>query len=1153
MPFIRTYPCGKCDTPLEVQVEEMLRFPDDGRVLLDSIAIKPLAIECPVCKTPSLTAPSVVIVDAENQRAIVNGREDDLRITTEQAIAEAGLSLEITYCPEYSDMWAVLVEWAGEHVSQALLPVLRDGVEAQTDSDGQPLYLSYFVLLALSHAVDLHMPFGITTDPPLPEEERRSLARDMLIDLSTEALKAAYKIAFHSDIAALAAVVERRMPREALRPETLQRLVDECSPRDSILEDFSLLDKAFRFEYLTAVAHRHAALSNPRESEWCRLMMMVVYFFEAGMPRRTEEQFLLTPAALRQTISFPRFYEVLAHDLGLSEEQPDPERTRLAERIATRFGYHDEAAQAFGTRIRIFDAMRGSDEELADQFKEGVIEAMARDHGRGQALHAGRHVAETLIVNKRPGAALLVAIHALESFADSDEDFVYALCRTCEIFNDLRAHDQTAELLNRCHPRVAPILLELPAKRAVDYLNERANTLRYLQQPAAAIGLYRHALDVAGTGAELEDERRTLFRNIAIALREDDRPAASRRNLLALLSDAASEAERGQLRQNLISTLFALRAYSEALPYAQENFSAASGGADLRGRLLAVLQLVIAKASTRTPLDGELGLAHRLLVVAPAMAPSVAAATFLAARNLEVEQQTIDAAAEIIGRLELDGPVEHTALVSYAEWQVDRGDVAGAHATMSRLIESFGDDLSMPWQWEYFLYRLHQDEPFEQRWPRLRRALMNLDSDLPIDTAGLALATWLNETDALLRDLVPSVKEAYRRGIADANDLLAVANMAGGRDVVRRTSGETPAGAELPRGTIVAFLEDDQDIWCLTCRFDGSDPIVTSLTLDAAETRALSVRFHRSIQRALPHRRSRGETAIEPLLQRIGTAVAAAVGPGDHVCFVPSPSLLAIPLNACRVDDGTLLLARTTISVAANVSLVANLLRDARPLELNSASVIAVSKRGDSTEFRERLAAASTALFDLLGGAGEHLHEIAADKSSCLAAIERSDLAVLLCHGADAGPSYGRGFCVSDGRDLPPPLLPLTEAPALRRFIVDATDVETLDRAPAFVSTIACSSGLAIAGRGGTRAGIERSLFMNGTQTMIAPLWDVAQTEALQFILDFHRLCGEHPDWDYARAYQAAALLAYDRSPNLFDWAPMQLRGNWRRTGGSNR
>jgi CHAT domain-containing protein len=42
--------------------------------------------------------------------------------------------------------------------------------------------------------------------------------------------------------------------------------------------------------------------------------------------------------------------------------------------------------------------------------------------------------------------------------------------------------------------------------------------------------------------------------------------------------------------------------------------------------------------------------------------------------------------------------------------------------------------------------------------------------------------------------------------------------------------------------------------------------------------------------------------------------------------------------------------------------------------------------------------------------------------------------------------------------------------------------------------------GRVFAGSGGSRVGLERALFGSGTRSMIAPLWDVNQSSALDFL-----------------------------------------------------
>jgi CHAT domain-containing protein len=589
-----------------------------------------------------------------------------------------------------------------------------------------------------------------------------------------------------------------------------------------------------------------------------------------------------------------------------------------------------------------------------------------------------------------------------------------------------------------------------------------------------------------------------------------------------------------------------MRSYDEALSHARQNAAVPLYKTGLRRRLNALLQLAIAKVYTNTPLEEELEIALQLSEQLPPLRPSVAATTFVVARRMNVPQEVLDAATAIVNGLPLGSPLEDTAVAMYAEWLSDR-DPAAAREVLDRVVAA-NRDVSLPWEWSYLRFRLTSEEQFDERWTLLQAALQRLTEDIPGDTSGGLLAGWLGEKEAFLNDLVAFAKKAYRQGKARPQDLAWIANVASGRDVVIPLSEKRKT--VLPKARLIAFLEDDADIWIVAVTPDTESIEIVPDVLVTKDVIAANAEFQRAIRRALPGRASRADGIIAPLLRSIGSAAAKLSPADEHLCFIPSESLVAVPLHAATVDDGTLLVARNPISVSPNLSMTVDLIQAVGGRDGGGSVIVTVPKRGDAEPFASALREAAAELEQLAPGGVEALHETEATKEGCGRAAREAQHAVFLCHGGDAGPRYGRGLCVSDQTDLPPSLLPVADAPSLRRFIITAEDVESWDPSPEMFATIACSSGLAISGPGGSRLGVERSLLMNGCRTILAPLWDVDYRSALKFIVDFHRICRDNPELDLGRAHQRATLLAHGRSPHLFDWAPMQLKGSWMRPKG---
>jgi hypothetical protein len=207
--------------------------------------------------------------------------------------------------------------------------------------------------------------------------------------------------------------------------------------------------------------------------------------------------------------------------------------------------------------------------------------------------------------------------------------------------------------------------------------------------------------------------------------------------------------------------------------------------------------------------------------------------------------------------------------------------------------------------------------------------------------------------------------------------------------------------------------------------------------------------------------------------------------------------------------------------------------------------VIRVPKQGDRAEFVVMLDDAGRRLLDLLGPAAEELAGRAADKEGCLRLLARTEHAVILAHGANSTGAAGRGICVSDGVELPQAPLPVSAVPELRRFLLDASDIAAGAAAPPVFVSMACSSGRTFAGGGGSRVGLERSLFANGTRSMVAPLWDVQQASAIEFLRELYGGWVAEPAASLGSHYRRAVLAVRERYPHPFHWAPFALKGSW--------
>jgi hypothetical protein len=407
--------------------------------------------------------------------------------------------------------------------------------------------------------------------------------------------------------------------------------------------------------------------------------------------------------------------------------------------------------------------------------------------------------------------------------------------------------------------------------------------------------------------------------------------------------------------------------------------------------------------------------------------------------------------------------------------------------------------------------------------------------------------------------LATTIQRAIASGQASAAIGLEVCEFVNGREVrPRNDPGPTltvvqrfsEAISQVQPAMAVAFLESDEAIDLIFQSSGMSAPTVARLPMPTENVRIVQGSFDDKIRYALlkATQRAAADTIAE-ILDEIGLLVAGHVQPGTHICFLPSQSLLGLPLHAATCE-GRLLLEDHSISYGPNLAMVTELLTHG-PLAApaaGSAGLVLVPRAGERPELVERGTAVADrlakALFSASGAPIVDLRDTAADKASCLAAFTEVDHLIVLVHGV-ASRLQGRGLCVSDGRALPRAPLPIDTAPQLARFVIDAGDLAVLPNTPTTMVSLACSSGQTTAGAGGSRIGLDRGLFPNGTRTVVAPLWDVNQESAIALIEDFHRRWVDEPDVGPAVHLQHAQLAAHQHNDALYHWAPLVMKGNW--------
>ncbi|MCX4963694.1 CHAT domain-containing tetratricopeptide repeat protein [Streptomyces sp. NBC_00654] len=273
-----------------------------------------------------------------------------------------------------------------------------------------------------------------------------------------------------------------------------------------------------------------------------------------------------------------------------------------------------------------------------------------------------------------------------------------------------------------------------------------------------------------------------------------------------------------------------------------------------------------------------------------------------------------------------------------------------------------------------------------------------------------------------------------------------------------------------------------------------------------------------------------------------------ALGDRELICAAPHGPLAVLPLTALRLADGAYVGERAATVYAPSVSALEYLLGAGpvprgRALCVNVAADEDLAASGDTDFESYRLPGAD-------GWQVTELSGLAATPHAVLSAFEECDLAYVACHGY-AGGSDPRdaALILSDGRRRPSRDLS-TGSPDALPFLLRARELTTPRGLPGTVVLRACSAGWqAPAHRGEDFTGLTRSLFREGTRTVVAPVWRVYSRSSAELLDLFirNRMAGL-PVWKAMWRAQQSFLTDTER-PYLshpYHWAGFVPLGDWR-------
>jgi len=1059
---------------------------------------------------------------------------------------------------------ATVTEWWHAYVRSALDFLNGERKPARTEEGAMP-HQEPLVLLSLRRAVAGDSPLQLITDPPLDVEQQAELSRLLLTEFAVGLIDGLFTHAFHhGGIATVLSRVEAQVPVECIDEEVRAQLVERCIDYyPELIEDTSRFDRAFHHEYLCAVAHVAAGLPNPRAEHWVALSLLLFVFSRTDRVQMPES-ILLEASVLRRTVGFEEAWNAAHMLLAASKEDLSVDIEAWFDHLGWGDRYQREW-EAVPLEVSLGDLVDVEGEELVARLRTLTA---GKDADVADALP--RMITNLLMRAGRREEAVKLVLAGLDDLADREEWSRLAKMAIdgAALMNEHLDYLATVEIVSRHLDR----LLEegIGCQQHYGVLNEIGNAFRHLHFGAMALQVYDEVGALMEACEETtESDRLVLRRNRAIVLRE----LGFFDEAISELEAALGEADRDD-PDKWVSMLVSLaRAYvdaglpEQALPHAEAAARYRLTTNRIPLRVEALLVLAAARAAARPGVQlPEMTEALELVERLPRLQALVAAATLHHARTATVAERTIARAVAILEEGERSpdpscpAAVQVTAAVCLGEWELRRGDGQRAREIVADLRTRFGDGL--PWHVDYLEARLPETS-LAEAWALMQLVLEALDSGVP-DQAGVGFAMPYLVDNAVVQEfLLHTLWSALEAGQAQPRDCVAVFEFLNGREMRGLADGDAPDLFERLRNAagslrvlFLLLLENEEEVKALWLRPDGECGL-TSLTIEAPELGRISTEFAARAATALTATQMESlEDVARPALAALGEAIEAHARAGEHVCVLPSPALLGLPLHAAWGSDGSLLLERHSIGIAPNLSVVCRCLEGsavgggaAEGAAAGSCLIATVCKEGDRVDFVEVAEAAAERIEATLGSAPvTSLTGVDCSKQRLLAEIEGCERFVFIGHGAHAPRAHGRGLCVAAEGQLPSAPLPVDAVPDLRRFMIDAGDLEGLSRTPASVASIACSSGRSFAGGGGTRLGLERALFAGGTRTILAPLWDVNAPSALRFLERFHEALGEQPQVDVAEAHRRTCLALAAEYGHLFLWAPFALNGSWRQT-----
>lgn len=1116
--------------------------------------------------------------------SIISVIPEKLRGEMEKELKKLPENWAITYCKNYSELYYAIAPWINSLVAPALHGIFS-GALFDKSIEEQVSLLSPLMLRIIKSQVDHKLIEKIIKfGDQVSEDEQKEYLEEHYTLVVAHFIRQLLNLAVRSrEVPQLSSTVRNRIPANCLTQEVLSEIIKDCIELKDPTEDPTSFRRGFLREYLNATVHSHSKTVNPRGKSWAAYLI-AVWLLSQDENVTLDSQFNLSSETIILTVRFQDLWDITLGNLAFKDPADYKKRLDGFWELMKHFGFEkefEEMLEHIPLQMRVEPGKEIPQELLKEACLKTILAHYSFNDSIDKSVELGNVVGgivDNLLNNgQRQASSVLAEEMLLNSLEIKDYFAAVALgTKVVKAMNNAEEYYFAAKIIHQLMPLVqddthhVKLWTNRPALM-LDFFNEAGNVLRYLHFDEMALNAYELAEKV---NLLIPEEKRNpenlsvMRRNRSIIYRQ----MGKFRKAKELLDSELRQRPDDYLLIHSIAILeFNTNRFEKALLYLDQAIKLTDGKVAVSERS----EYLLTRGLIKGVLGNEAaGLDDLIAAYEPSAAVSSIRALRVASAAMRFHSEQPEH-REFIARCS-------QALIEELKSKRRRSDPSQVLTMVTAMAERYLeenrpqelpeslraeldwlDSLEGNFAWQYHFIQgwlAYQSGELDACWPRFEMALGIIDCKVPRGEDVSFSPSWMLDKEKFQQNISSVAVHLVDLQILATKELLKLYEFTNGREIISRLEAQlSPEDiinavrkySQKTKRTVDIFFPITSGEIIRICHLSsaaGKSVEISDGHWNKNEVRHIREQTYLAFKQANPA----DLTVLDDKIQdwdRLGSEIGCFIEPRlclkSHVCFLPGRDLTGLPLHLLRMPDGTRLLEKTTVTFAPNFATLLALPKETKS-NGGAVAIVTVTKRRDSEKFRSRALEVSHELCDLM----QHSHqtfellELQAKHKEVTDLIQRVDQILFICHGANAGLGRGFGICVADDHQLPPSLFPITELPDLERFILTWDDFEEVEACPGLVVSIACSSGLTEVVAGGTRHGLEQTLFGKGTRTLISPLWDIDQEAGLEWLKKFCQIELQYPERDYDKVYRETSLALKERFPHPFFWGAFTLNGS---------